>query len=156
MTTEGEREWSASGVRFDPAEHVEPAHGALRDRMEAVAGATTQDVLVRVMAPLPEMLREHFAREEHVDGFYDDLQRRLPSRAPELDVLRSEHGEILEACEALSRQLKERMNAEPTAGEIRDDTQKDVASLLDRIRSHEHRESVLIGDAYYTDEGGRG
>jgi len=156
MTTQGKREWSDSGARFDPAEHVEPAHGALRDRIEAIAGATTEDVLVRVMAPLPEMLRQHFALEEQVDGFYDDLQLRLPSRAPELDALRSEHGEILEACDALSRQLKERMNAQPTAREICDDTKKDVASLLDRIRRHEHRESVMIGDAYYTDEGGRG
>jgi hypothetical protein len=40
--------------------------------------------------------------------------------------------------------------------EIGKSTAKDVADWLERLRRHEHDESSMIGEVYYTDEGGFG
>ena len=63
---------------------------------------------------------------------------------------------MLDEWALLSRQLKERMDAERRVEAIGEDMKKSVERSLDRLRRHERRESVMIGDAYYTDEGGRG
>ncbi len=102
------------------------------------------------------MLKEHFALEEQFNGFYDDLQRRRPSVAPALDALRDEHRVILEEFNGLYRQLKERIEVEQPVEEITDEMKSAVARSFEGLRRHEHQESVMIGDVYYTDEGGLG
>jgi hypothetical protein len=152
MTTNGKREAPAAVGRHPSAERIEEDHHALGGQLDAVAAATGRTALVEALAPLPAMLQEHFALEEQFDGFYDDLLARRPSMASALDALRDEHRVILDECDSLCRQLEERMRAERSVEEIADDTKRDVARLLDSLRRHEHQESVMMGDAYYTDE----
>ena len=152
MTTNGNREAPGAVGRHHSAERIEEDHHALRGQLDAVAAASGRAALVEALLPLPAMLQEHFALEEQFDGFYDDLLTRRPALASALDALRDEHRVILDECESLCRQLKERMNVERSVEEIADDTKRDVARLLERLRHHEHEESVMMGDAYYTDE----
>ena len=152
MTTNGNREAPGAVGRHHSAERIEEDHHALRGQLDAVAAASGRAALVEALPALPAMLQEHFALEEQFDGFYDDLLTRRPALASALDALRGEHPVILDECESLCRQLKERMHAERSVEEIADDMKRDVARLLERLRHHEHEESVMMGDAYYTDE----
>jgi hypothetical protein len=152
MTTNDKREAREAVGRHPSADRIEEDHHALRGQLDAVAAAVGRAALVEALLPLPAMLQGHFALEEQFDGFYDDLLARRPALASALDVLRDEHRVILDECESLCRQLEERMRAERSVEEIADATKRDVARLLDGLRRHEHQESVMMGDAYYTDE----
>jgi hypothetical protein len=156
MMTNGKRDQQHTVGPHHSPERIEEDHRTLEDQLDAVAGATTCTALLQGLRALPKMLQEHFALEEQVNGFYDDLQLRRPSVASALGVLRDEHRVILEEFNGLYRQLKERIDAEQTVEEITRDMTSAVASSLDRLRRHEHQESVMIGDVYYTDEGGLG
>jgi hypothetical protein len=156
MTMKDKRELLGTGGQPHPAEHIEAAHDTLRNQLDVIKDATTRTALLRLLLPLHEMLREHFAVEERLGGFYEDLLAHDPSMAHDLDALRDEHRVILDECDSLCQQLKDQMSGEQAVEEIADDTKRDLAALLDRLRRHEHKESVMIGDAYYSDEGGRG
>jgi hypothetical protein len=156
MTKDGKRESQGAVGRHHLSDRIEEEHHSLREQLDAVAAATTCTALLQSLLPLSEMLQAHFALEEQSDGFYDDLEAHSPSMASELSALRDEHRVMLDEWALLSRQLKERMDAERRVEAIGEDMKKSVERSLDRLRRHEHRESVMIGDAYYTDEGGRG
>jgi hypothetical protein len=156
MMTNGKRDQQNTVAPHHSPERIEEDHRTLEDQLDAVAAATTRTALLQGLRPLPRMLQEHFAREEQVNGFYDDLQLRRPSVASELEALRDEHRLILEAFRGLVRQMQERTDAEQSVEEISEDMTSAVARSLERLRRHEHQESVMIGDAYYTDEGGLG
>ena len=156
MTIKNKRKSLGTGGQPHPAEHIEAAHDTLRDQLDVIKDATTRTALLRLLLPLHEMLQEHFAVEERFDGFYEDLLAHHPSMAHDLDALRDEHQVILDECDSLCQQLKDQMRSEQSVEEIADDTKRNLVALLDRLRRHEGKESVMIGDAYYTDEGGRG
>lgn len=156
MMTNGKRDQQNTVGPHHSPERIEEDHRTLEDQLDAVAAATTRTALLQGLRPLPRMMQEHFAREEQVNGFYDDLQLRRPSVASELEALRDEHRLILEAFSGLVRQMQERIDAEQSVEEISEDMTSAVARSLERLRRHEHQESVMIGDVYYTDEGGLG
>ena len=156
MMTDGKRDQQNTVDPHHSPERIEEDHRTLEDQLDAVAAATTRTALLQGLRPLPRMMQEHFAREEQVNGFYDDLQLRRPSVASELEALRDEHRLILEAFSGLVRQMQERIDAEQSVEEISEDMTSAVARSLERLRRHEHQESVMIGDVYYTDEGGLG
>lgn len=154
MTT---NERPAPGSGFDknhPVGIVEDEHRTLRSQLDVISAATTATALMAGLAPLPKMLSEHFAGEEKIDGLFDDLRKRRPARAGEIDALRDEHRIILDEFDALTRQVKTQLDDEQAAEEIGSRTSRDVGSWVERLRGHEHEESILIGDVYYTDEGG--
>ena len=142
-----------------PVELVEDDHRTLRDQLETIAAATTRTSLLSGLNALPKMLHEHFALEEQVGGLYDDLRSRCPSKAPKLDELCSEHHVILDELEDLCLKLKGQMGAEGSAEESTEPLMpmmRDLTRWLDRLQTHEHDESCIIGDVYYSDEGGLG
>jgi hypothetical protein len=156
MTTNRKHEQQAGLGQHQPPKQIEEDHDILRDQLDAVATATTCTALLQDLLPLTKMLQEHFVREEQFNGFYEDLRVRRPSLAPTLDALCGEHRLILEEFDELCSKLKERMDREQTIEEIGEATTRDLARSMDRLSRHEYRESRMIGDVYYTDEGGLG
>jgi len=139
-----------------PAGEVEEEHRTLRGQLDIVTSATTTTDLIACLALMPKMLSEHFAGEEQVDGLFDDLRRRRPALAAEIDALRAEHQVILDEFDALTRQVKTQVDDERKAEAIFSPTIRSVELWVERLRRHEQDESRLIGDVYYTDEGGLG
>lgn len=156
MTTNEQRGQGIELDRDHPAGRIEDEHRTLRDQLDIVASANTTTNLMAGLTSLPKMLSEHFAGEERVDGLYDDLAKRRPSMAAKLAALRNEHQIILDELDALRREVKTRVEAQQTVEEIAKPTTEGVARWLERLRRHEHDESWMIGDVYYTDEGGFG
>jgi hypothetical protein len=99
------------------------------------------------------MLSEHFADEEAAGGLYDDLAKRSPAATEQLSELRREHRAILEELEALTRAIESHLEPD---GSISEATRADVTRCMERLRRHEHVESRMIADVYYTDDGGLG
>lgn len=156
MTAIHNREQHRGVDRDHPMQRIEDDHRRLRDQIDVLASATTRTVLLKCLLALPNILREHFAFEEQADGLYDELRSRRPSIAPELDALSVEHQTILDEFDALLRRMKGQMDAEQTVDEIAESVKRDIARSLRRLHWHEQRESRMISDTYYTDEGGRG
>lgn len=156
MTTHDERERRFSIDPSHPAGRIEEEHRTLRSQLDAVAAATTQSALLSSLLGLPKVLSEHFALEEQPDGLYEDLRTRSPSVVPRLDVLCDEHRRIVGKIDLLCANMKKRIEADEAFDAIPSSIAHDVARLLEELRRHEQEESTLIGDVYYTDEGGRG
>ncbi len=134
---------------------IEEAHRELNRRLHALASATDCRGLMLELAGLPKTLAEHFAEEESSDGLYERLQCRRPSVHSELAALRREHEEMLRAVEALQHRLKLEMESEDSGRPLLY-PKSQVSELLARLRRHEHDESQLIADVYYSDEGSSG
>jgi malate synthase A len=107
-------------------------HGAI-DRLEAAGDAAALTASLEVLS---QMLREHFALEEHAKGFYGILGARSPEYRAELARMVAEHVEILEAIGA----LRERAKGPSTAADLKPSAREIVA----RIQAHEAREMELV------------
>ncbi len=156
MTTKEERGQAGVLAESHPAERIEEEHRTLREQLETIAAATTRSALLSSLLPLPKTLREHFDLEEQVGGLYDDLQARRPAIFGELEALRAEHRVILDEFDSLCRQLRRWSDDEGAIEQISESMTGDIGRCLNRLRQHEHEESRVIGDVYYTDEGGLG
>ncbi|MBW2389854.1 MAG: hemerythrin domain-containing protein [Deltaproteobacteria bacterium] len=157
MTTNNEERGQPGRVDPNhPAERIVEEHRTLREQLEIIAAATTRTALLSGLLHMPKTLREHFDLEEQSGGLYDDLQVRRPAISRELDALRAEHEVILNEFDALCLQLKQWVDDKGALEEISEPMTGDVGRCLDRLRQHEHEESRVIGDVYYTDEGGLG
>ncbi|MBW2232062.1 MAG: hemerythrin domain-containing protein [Deltaproteobacteria bacterium] len=156
MTTNDEREQRAAVDQEHPAARVEEDHRTLRGQLDTIAAATTRTALLDGLLAVPKILLEHFALEEQIDGLYDDLRKRRPSLAVELDALLDQHRLILDEFDALSQKLQGRMDAERSVEQIAEPIMRDVSRWLERLRRHEREESSMIGVVYYTDDGGYG
>jgi malate synthase A len=111
-------------------------HGRLHvilDRLEAARDAASLTVSLE---QLSQMLREHFALEEHAKGFYGILGAKSPEYRAELARMVTEHGEILEAIGALRERTKG-----PAA---QDDLAATARGIVGRIQAHEAREVELV------------
>jgi len=156
MTKNNEREQQTETEEQHPAERIEEDHRTLRDQLDALGSATSRASLFSILLTLPKPLRDHFALEEQVGGLYHDLRARRPSLASELDALRDEHRLILDELDELCRKLEGGQDADRPMQNIAEPMMRDLAHWLERLRRHEHAESGMIGDVYYTDEGGFG
>ncbi len=132
---------------------IEHGHRSLRSRLDALTGAADRAGVLSGLQELPKMLGEHFADEEVGGGLYDDLARRRPRLLAQLDVLRGEHRAILAELETLIREIQ----SDPAPGGVLSEaTRRGINRCAERLRRHEHDESTMIVDVYYTDEGGPG
>jgi DNA repair ATPase RecN len=138
---------------------IERAHREIVNTyLTELAAAQEPSRIRELLDPLPEMLSKHFADEEGPDGLYDGLRAIRPSLDPELKSLRGEHRRVLEAVEALRRQLREidplerAENQEERLGRIRED----LSAFMEMVRRHERTETRLVADTYYLEEGGSG
>ncbi len=138
---------------------IERAHRQIVNSVLTELAAAQEPSRIReLLDPLPEMLSKHFADEEGPDGLYDGLRAIRPSLDSELKSLRGEHRRVLEAVEALRRQLREldqlerAEDQEERLGRIRED----MSAFMEMVRRHERTETRLVADTYYLEEGGSG
>ena len=138
---------------------IERAHRQIVNSVLAELAAAQEPSRIReLLDPLPEMLSKHFADEEGPDGLYDGLRAIRPSLDSELKSLRGEHRRVLEAVEALRRQLREIDQLERAEdqkerlGRIKDE----MSAFMELVRCHERTETRLVADTYYLEEGGSG
>ncbi len=138
---------------------IERAHRQIvNSYLTELAAAQEPSRIRELLDPLPEMLSKHFADEEGPEGLYDGLRAIRPSLDSELKSLRGEHRRVLEAVEALRRQLREldqlerAEDQEERLGRIRED----MSAFMEMVRSHERTETRLVADTYYLEEGGSG
>jgi hypothetical protein len=146
MTERGRGEGDATG-------RIEDDHRELRSRLDALTNKADRAGVLSSLHELPKMLGEHFADEEVAGGLYEELARRNPGLEKKLDALRQEHRELLQELEALGGELPSAGGADSA---IDEDLQRSIDRCADRLRRHEHAESEMIADVYYSDEGGRG
>jgi hemerythrin len=133
-------------------EHIRESHRRLRSLLEALGSARDPEGIRAALAPLPELLSEHFSDEERPGGLFEGLREARPTIEPKLALLHAEHEKILGALRALSRQLD---SGEATQGALED--LKDAATaLIAMLEQHEQGESKLAAEAYYADDGGSG
>lgn len=156
MTIQDERERKTGDAAGQPVHRIEEDHRTLRGQLEELEAATSHGALLETLARLPKMLREHFAHEEHNEGLYDDVRRRRPAMAPQLEALQRDHGTILEEFEALLARVKGHVESEPEGEGVADAVAHHLRQCIGRLRNHELEESTMIGDVYYTDDGGLG
>ncbi|MDP6980387.1 MAG: hemerythrin domain-containing protein [Myxococcota bacterium] len=156
MATSQDRARQAGDNTGQPVKRIEEDHRTIRDHLDSVAAATTRTDLLAALVVLPKTLREHFEQEEHAEGLYADLLRRKPSVSSELDALRHDHQVILEDLDVLVGRLKGHIDTAEAGDEIAEPIVRGVMRCLEKLRTHERNESRMIGDIYYTDEGGFG
>jgi len=156
MMTNDAREQQAGVDKDHPVVRVEEEHHTLREQLDTIEAATTCTGLLGEMLVLPKMLVEHFAVEEQTGGLYEDLQKRRPVLTSQLNELRDEHKVILDEFDAIRLRLNGQIEAEEAVEAIPESMRRDVSRWLERLRGHERKESSMIGEVYYTDEGGFG
>ena len=156
MTTHDVRERQADLDDDHPVGSIEADHRSLRGRLDELSAAKAATALLSALRPLPKVLQEHFDREEQNEGLYEDLRMRRPSLAPKLDELSSEHGVMMAELEEVRRGIESQLEKGEHGEEIAEPMLRDIARWVERLRRHEHDESRMIGDVYYTDEGGIG
>src|SRR5262245_60019939 len=97
---------------------------------------------------LRERLLRHFLEEER-SGLYQALSERLPNLVTRTDVVREEHGRILEELAGILASLTVFQPTFPLEPKLLDRTRE----VLYRIVVHERKESDLIARAYLEDLG---
>lgn len=133
-------------------------HRRIRSDLEVLDKSEEVDEIRFVVDDLPELLKEHFHDEEKPGGLFDELESLRPAFDSQLKFLRQEHREIMQAIEDLQRQFRE-ADEVTQAGELEqrhDHIRVSATAFLQLIRHHERIESRLVGNTYYTEDGGSG
>lgn len=100
------------------------------------------------VARLRDQVRRHFAQEE-LGGYLEEAIARLPTIAPQAQVLQRQHGRLLETADRL---LKAAETA-PSADGLLSQLKTDFDSFADRLEAHENAENVLLQRAFNEDPG---
>jgi hypothetical protein len=127
---------------------------AMRELEDKVARSSVQ------VEPWAEEVRfafggTRFALQAHIDeveapgGLLPEVLAETPRLTAAVDELINEHGELIEACERVSRALE----AQPLDPEV---VRRRVIGLLGRLTIHRQKGADLVYDAYNVDIGGRG
>jgi hypothetical protein len=137
---------------------VDESHARIRRSLEALEASQDVEEIRAIVSDLPELFEEHFEQEERPGGLFDELGSLQPTIDSQLNFLRQEHREILQALEALRQRLREADEA-TQLGEVEqrhEHLRVSAACFMQLVRHHECIESRLVADTYYTEDGGSG
>jgi len=137
---------------------IEVIHQRIRSDLGVLEKSDDLDQIRAVVDDLSDLLKEHFQDEEKAGGLYEELLSLRPVLDSQLEVLREEHREIMQALEALHRQLHE-LNKVTEADDLeerRGQIRVRASVFLQLIHLHERVESRLVADTYYIEDGGSG
>jgi hemerythrin-like domain-containing protein len=96
---------------------------------------------------------EHLLTLEEYDGYMDMVLRTAPWLGRRTDVLRAEHDSFRNGARQLVRRL-ELLPATET-GDL-DKVCGELLALLEKVETHNNKETALIQEALGSDEGGEG
>ena len=105
--------------------------------------------VLEVANELGAILPGHFSDEEGPRGFFEEIRMLRPDMDRRLRRLHEQHGEIVEALEAVLAQATSKTK---NPGGL----ERTTSAFCDMLRAHERIENQLISDFYLTDEGGAG
>lgn len=104
------------------------------------------EALLACATELRAMLVDHFAGEEQPGGFYDAECMQSPRHIAQLEVLRREHGAMLQELEALIGHATAVMTQAAAILE-------DAGVIGQRLAAHEAAEDDVLLDTFETDLG---
>ena len=99
-----------------------------------------------VLTRLQTVLAAHVAETEDDGGFFDGVREHAPHLLHAVDVLRAEHGLLVESTTALVAHAA--VTDSDTAVE---DVRDEAVELIRRLLRHRHRGAELVYDAYSVD-----
>lgn len=106
--------------------------------------------LARLLTDLRAEIEPHFAAEERLDGFFDELRTSFPRFARRLDRLEAEHPRIIEAVSAAAGGAVELAPGDAAGAS---EVARAVRLAIATLRRHESEENELIQRAYCRMEG---
>ena len=107
--------------------------------------------VIEALARLEREIVDHIEITERPDGLYDEIIDTAPRLTHNVQRLRDEHPQMLEAAST----LKARLTTEPV-GDARsvDETRDEIQRVLGRLVKHRQRGADLVWEAYNRDIGG--
>jgi len=117
---------------------------------ELVGGIATNRDLSRLVADLQELkdhLEEHFALEEGESGFHEIVLGKAPRYITRVQRLFEEHRNFLKRIDEIEQQARACLEG-PVAQIF-----CQVTALTTALKTHEERETEMLGDAMYTETG---
>ena len=107
--------------------------------------------VIEALAQLEREIIEHIENTEGPDGLFDEIVGFAPRLSHNVQSLRDEHPQMLEAAST----LKARLTSEPVRdARSVDATRDEIQRLLGRLVKHRQRGADLVWEAYTRDIGG--
>ena len=107
--------------------------------------------VIEALAQLEREIIEHIENTEGPDGLFDEIIGIAPRLSHNVQSLRDEHPQMLEAASI----LKARLTTEPVRdARSVDATRDEIQRLLGRLVKHRQRGADLVWEAYTRDIGG--
>jgi DNA-binding GntR family transcriptional regulator len=107
--------------------------------------------VIEALAQLEREIIEHVETTEGPDGLFDEIIGAAPRLSHNVQLLREEHSQMLEAASTLNV----RLTTEPVRdARSVDATRDEIQRLLGRLVKHRQRGADLVWEAYNRDIGG--
>lgn len=126
---------------------IEQEHKALKETLDRLEGTGDLKILIPMLNELRARLELHFAHEEGPAGLHQVVGDSAPHLLTYMQRLFDDHQKLLTAIDGVTERARQCVDG-PLAAVLRD-----VAALSEALRTHEARETALLGDAMYTDLG---
>jgi hypothetical protein len=133
----------------DAWKRVQVEHRKIVALLTELGEAKGPERILELANELGGILPGHFSDEEGPRGFFEEIRMLRPDMDRRLRRLHQQHGEIVNALDAVVAQVEAK--TKNPAG-----IERTRSSLCDMLRAHERIENQLITDFYLTDEGGAG
>lgn len=139
---------SAGAAGRETKSRIDAEHHTLRGLVHRVDEHRDLTTMVPLLEELRQLLEEHFAHEEEADGMADLVRVAAPHRMDTVDQLFDEHRRFLADTDVLIERIRACLSG-PTQ-----DVYDRAHALAVALHDHEARETELLSDAMYEDEGG--
>lgn len=141
-------EWPSGDTHLQIISRRQDLYDAMRRLESSAARASGLDGWIdgirSALDGLESALRRHVSDIERPGGLFDEVTERRPHLEVDVDRLRTEHQDLMNACHAAMTIV---LGPDADTGEIR----RKVMSLLGRLVIHRQRGSELLFDTYNVD-----
>lgn len=126
---------------------IEQEHKALRETLDRLDRTSDLKILIPMLNELRACLDLHFVHEEGPAGLHQVVGDSAPHLLTYVQRLFDDHQKLLSTIDGVTERARQCADG-PLAAVLRD-----VAAFSEALRTHEGRETALLGDAMYTDLG---
>lgn len=142
--------FSGQKAAADAQASIAADHKALKQTLGILEGTGDLNVILAHLTELLPELEAHFAKEEGPGGMHQTIGDTAPHLLTRLQLIMGEHREFVTSITRTIDRSRSLVDG-PIAEVLRE-----VRELCRRLRDHEALETELLGDAMYTDLGGKG
>ena len=125
--------------------------GSYLEQLKDLISAPDDTTAMALSALLDEVqgrCQAHFVFEER-DGYMVEVRERQPNLSGSLDALQAEHPTLISELAA----IRDAVQAEPKLQQLDQEIAPRIRAWLASMRSHEHRETRIVQEAFNTDIG---